>query len=603
MFEIFDELLLCLSTRSSIILSGNTQDLFPDQSKDKNGNSRILVPLTKALCSFYHKNGYSVAVYDNASGAYLLPYNDAAFAMFRQETERIGSLEGKARDDAIIAVVRKLMNSDAVPVVLIIRNAGVQTVGENVFVRLRDILLEAGYVPASGRRLLRNQMVLVVDDDIKDEIIPVLFQKESRMIHIGKADSNERRSVLDDYYKVFDATGISAAEKKRFYGEILQKTDGMSIRELLMVPRTAKAMFPGNSQLSLNHCLSAIRQVRYGRIRDPWTDRSVLEKIYTGKLEEDLNKKVKGEKELIRMCIDQLKESTCPYMRIDPDYGNGVKLCLMVSGPTGVGKTAFARSLCEAIYGSRDALIQIDGGSLQDAQGANVLLGSAKGYIGSDEPGLLRSILKEHPDGNVLLLIDELDKCHKSVYKALLSLLDTGEITDMSGERLDFRNCILIFTSNVGIRKAAKRDTFTDDQYLCDPDTPIADVKKAVEEGMRDTFSPEFLGRLADHTCTLPFMSQTTAEELIQERMFSWIQRAKSLFGIYLEFDRSVVQKAIHYCAVDRSKGGRLINRRLRTNILSPIALAMMKQKLHEGDRIIVTDVDPAGRKALVSKR
>lgn len=196
---------------------------------------------------------------------------------------------------------------------------------------------------------------------------------------------------------------------------------------------------------------------------------------------------------------------------------------LMLVGPTGVGKTELALALAKAFFGREDRLTRIDCSELSEGYTVSSLLGSAPGYVGSQDGGRLTEAIRSEPFQ--LLLLDEIEKAHKEIYPLLLQLMDAGRLTDRSGLTVDFRHTIVVFTSNLGATGADEACGLrTDRGSKVDPDR--------YQRAVREFFAPEFVGRLS---AIIPFeaLSQEDVSELLRRFVADLERRARVTF----EFD------------------------------------------------------------------
>jgi ATP-dependent Clp protease ATP-binding subunit ClpB len=196
-------------------------------------------------------------------------------------------------------------------------------------------------------------------------------------------------------------------------------------------------------------------------------------------MEEELGKRLIGQSTAVRAVSDAVRRSRAGIA--DPDRPTGSFLFL---GPTGVGKTELAKSLADFLFDDEHAMVRIDMGEYQERHTVARLIGAPPGYVGYEEGGQLTETVRRRPYSVVLL--DEVEKAHPEVFDVLLQVLDDGRLTDGQGRTVDFRNVILVLTSNLG------------SQFLVEPTLSDDEKREAVMTAVRASFKPEFLNRLDD---------------------------------------------------------------------------------------------------------
>ena len=249
-------------------------------------------------------------------------------------------------------------------------------------------------------------------------------------------------------------------------------------------------------------------------------------------------------------------------------------------GPTGVGKTYLAKTLTKEVFGSEDALVRIDMSEFSERYSLSRLIGSPPGYVGFGNGGELTNPVLANP--HRLVLLDELEKAHPDIYNLLLQLLDDGRLTDSEGRTADFRNTIVIMTSNVGSREAKAFARSVGFSGLTDgQERSEGIVRKALER----TFSPEFLGRL-DGTIAFEPLSEESLVEIVSLELKPIAARlAASGYGLELS---SEVKRFVALDEASRQLGARPVRHRLQQLIEDPCVEYILEGKLHAGETFSV---------------
>ena len=292
----------------------------------------------------------------------------------------------------------------------------------------------------------------------------------------------------------------------------------------------------------------------------------------TGKLlrmESELGHRIVGQQAAVQAVSDAVRRSRAGIS--DPDRPSGSFLFL---GPTGVGKTELAKALAEFLFDDERAIIRIDMSEYSERHSVARLVGAPPGYIGYEEGGQLTEAVRRRP--YCVVLLDEVEKAHPEVFDILLQVLDDGRLTDGQGRTVDFRNTILILTSNLG------------SQYIADPSLDDAATRDKVMSVVQSTFKPEFLNRLDD---VIVFDALTTAE--LTEIVDLQIQRlAGRLAGRRLTLD--VTPAAKEWLAVtgfDPVYGARPLRRLIQSAIGDKLARELIAGEVTDGDTVLV-DLD-----------
>ncbi len=295
-------------------------------------------------------------------------------------------------------------------------------------------------------------------------------------------------------------------------------------------------------------------------------------------LEQELAKRLIGQKRAVRSVSDAVRRTRAGIS--DPDRPTGSFLFL---GPTGVGKTELAKALAEFLFDDEKALVRIDMSEYGEKHSVSRLVGAPPGYIGYEAGGQLTEAVRRRPYSVVLL--DEVEKAHPEVFDILLQVLDDGRLTDGQGRTVDFRNTILILTSNLG------------SQYLVDPTLDPAAKEEAVQQMVRQAFKPEFVNRLDDIV-----VFQTLSEEDLGQIVELYIERLQRRLG-ERRLELAVTPDARSWLAergYDPIYGARPLRRLMQNEIDDRLATGILAGQIRDGDTVRV-DLDAAADALTVS--
>jgi ATP-dependent Clp protease ATP-binding subunit ClpB len=283
-------------------------------------------------------------------------------------------------------------------------------------------------------------------------------------------------------------------------------------------------------------------------------------------MEERLRERVVGQDEAISAVANTVRAARAGLQ--DPNRPIGSFLFL---GPTGVGKTETARALAEFLFDDEQALIRIDMSEFQEAHTVSRLIGAPPGYVGYDEAGQLTEAVRRRPYS--VVLFDEVEKAHPDVLNILLQLLDDGRLTDAQGRTVDFRNTIVIMTSNLG------------SQWIIDPQLSWEEKQALVMDAVRGYFRPELLNRIDEVIIFRPLgMEQITRIVDIQLR---GLRERLAERHIALELTPAA-KELLAQEGFDPVYGARPLRRAIQREIVQPLAIRLLRGDFRDGDTILV---------------
>ncbi|BAZ06482.1 ATP-dependent Clp protease ATP-binding subunit [Calothrix sp. NIES-3974] len=260
------------------------------------------------------------------------------------------------------------------------------------------------------------------------------------------------------------------------------------------------------------------------------------------------------------------------------------------SGPTGVGKTELAKSLAAYFFGSEEAMIRLDMSEYMERHTVSKLVGSPPGYVGYDEGGQLTEAVRRRP--YTVILFDEIEKAHPDIFNMLLQILDDGHLTDSKGRKVDFKNTLIILTSNIGSKVIEKGGGGIGFQFEDEAEASYNRIRNLVNEELKAFFRPEFLNRLDD----VIVFTQLKKDEVkqIAEIMLKEIAGRLTEKGITLEVTERFKERVVEE-GYDPSYGARPLRRALMRLLEDSLAEAMLAGKIGDGDRAVV-DIDENGQ-------
>ena len=261
----------------------------------------------------------------------------------------------------------------------------------------------------------------------------------------------------------------------------------------------------------------------------------------------------------------------------------------MFLGPTGVGKTELSKALAENLFGDENSIIRVDMSEYMESHSTSKMIGSPPGYVGFDEGGGLTEKVRRKPYS--VILFDEIEKAHPDVLNMLLQILDDGRLTDSHGRTVNFKNCVIIMTSNIGARLITDKKSlgFSKDNDENQGQKEYENTKKDVMTELRRTFRPEFVNRIDE----IIVFHKLTEEELnkIVEIMLEQIKKRIAEKNIKLEIDKKAKDLVIKK-GTDTKYGARPLRRAIQTLIEDKLAEEILEGNLNAGDTAKITVKD-----------
>jgi ATP-dependent Clp protease ATP-binding subunit ClpB len=290
------------------------------------------------------------------------------------------------------------------------------------------------------------------------------------------------------------------------------------------------------------------------------------------RMEDVIGERLIGQRDAVAAVSDAVRRSRAGIS--DPNRPTGSFLFL---GPTGVGKTELAKSLADFLFDDERAIVRIDMSEYSEKHSVSRLVGAPPGYVGYDEGGQLTEAVRRRPYSVVLL--DEVEKAHPEVFDILLQVLDDGRLTDGQGRTVDFRNVVLILTSNMG------------SMYLVDPTLDEEKKRDSVMAVVRSSFKPEFLNRL-DEIVMFDSLSRDELSHIV-DLQIAQLGRRLAARRITVEVTPAA-HEWLSSTGYDPAYGARPLRRLVQTAIGDPLARMLLGGEVHDGSTVVV-DVDPSG--------
>ena len=296
------------------------------------------------------------------------------------------------------------------------------------------------------------------------------------------------------------------------------------------------------------------------------------------RMEEELKKRVVGQNTAVGLVSDAVKRSRAGIA--DPNRPIGSFLFL---GPTGVGKTELSKALASFMFDDESALVRVDMSEYMEKHSVSKIIGSPPGYVGHEEGGAITELVRHRPYS--VILFDEIEKAHPEVFNILLQVLDSGHLTDAKGRKVNFKNTVIIMTSNIGAEHIDRMSKFGFSKHSDDA-SQYAQAKDKVMESLKQYFRPEFLNRL-DEIIIFDILSKDTIGDIVEMQIDIVKERL-----CQKEIDLSVSKDVLDYLAkegYDPKFGARPLKRLIQSKILTPVATMMVGEGMLQGGKVSVT--------------
>ncbi len=296
-------------------------------------------------------------------------------------------------------------------------------------------------------------------------------------------------------------------------------------------------------------------------------------------LEKTLHKRIIGQEEAVSAVARAVRRGRVGLKAPNRPIGSFLFL-----GPTGVGKTEVSKALAEAVFGDENKMIRVDMTEYMEKQSVAKMIGSPPGYVGYEEGGQLAEKVRKNPYS--VILFDEIEKAHPDVFNVLLQVLDDGRITDSQGRKVDFKNTIIIMTSNAGAQEIMEPKHLG----FSAEDTEKSDyefMKSRVMDEIKHDFKPEFLNRI-DETIVFRALNKDDLTKIAGLLLKELSNRLKSSMNLTLTF-RPTVKKYIVEKAYDPKFGARPLRRKIQTDIEDPLSDELLSGKVESGGEVVIT--------------
>lgn len=410
----------------------------------------------------------------------------------------------------------------------------------------------------------------LIDRFLPDKAIDVIDEAGSKLkVNLFKF-SEEEISLVDNLKKLKEQKEISVNKQNFEEAAYIRDEIKESEEKLFDIRERESKNFKFSGVISIEN----IREIISDWSKVPVTQLTKAENEKYRDLDKNLKDIIIGQNQAVDSVSKAIKRARVGLKEEHKPIGTFIFV-----GPTGVGKTYLAKLIAEELFGSQDDLIRIDMSEYMEKHTVSKLIGSPPGYVGYEEGGQLTEKVRSKPYS--VILFDEIEKAHPDVFNILLQILDEGRLTDSQGTTVDFKNTIIIMTSNAGASKLSKKRSigFTE----LDSAKDYENIKEVVNEELKNLFKPEFLNRI-DDIIVFNRLEKEDIKEIVRIKLDELVDRIKEL-GYFAKYSDKVVEYIANK-GFDDNYGVRPLDRAIKTEIEDLVANEILENNLKNNDVI-----------------
>ncbi len=583
-----------------LLLEGNVLDSYQYPVEGSTPKGSIL-RLPEYLHYYFKDAGYHTVVFYDTLVGFSNPYEEG-------QVERFGSLVGEKNAGRVMAadfkgrealapiMIEKALSQTNESAVIVMNFASRCIVSPDMmdqsevdsFTRLLQASLVAKDLREEG--VIRKNLLVFILNKVND--LPAWFYLANpnvKSISLSYPAKEERESLVkgqnfpgffaaDIYNEDMRYYALHQDELVKIQDRFVALTEGFSFTEINGLRRLSK-----NERLHLRDMADAVDLYKYGIRENPWKK---LDFAAIREGETRFRRRVKGQAHAIGKTLDVIKRAVTGLSGLQGSSHNRPKGILFFAGPTGVGKTETAKTLAELLFGDESCCIRFDMSEYQQSHSDQKLLGAPPGYVGYEAGGQLTNAVKKNPFS--ILLFDEIEKAHPSIMDKFLGILEDGRMTDGQGNTVYFSECVIIFTSNLGIYTDVGNGRLTANVT---PDMPYEEMARRVRGAIEDHFKtklgrPEILNRIGENIVVFDYIRPDVAREILAgqlARITAWLAEERK---ITLRFSETAEEELLALSLENLSNGGRGIGNLVEKYLLDPLARFLFDEAVQDGETV-----------------
>lgn len=585
-----------LDIKSTFIVEGNIYDLQSYPTKKEDGSYQWnMMTLENYIYRYLKDNGYDNVIFYNHIDGFYNEFDPGQLGNFLQLANagrpRNGETSYKVdlgtAADMIRAANQNREHLNAVVLMMASRYVlSADSISENerdFYTKIMMAGLKKTQISVDG--VFKNNLLFVVCEKAND--IPVWLYLENPLVKtltVSEPDKQTRKQFIDSQIKFF--TGEEEYDEKELKKQkelFVELTDGFKNLELNALKLLCK-----KQQIKIENIKDAIHLYKYGIKENPWLE--LPEEVFEN-AESAIRKRVKGQDRAVIQTMDIIKRAASGMAGLQHSSASKPKGILFFAGPTGTGKTELAKTIAELLFGDENACIRFDMSEYQQGHSDQKLLGAPPGYVGYEAGGQLTNAIKEKPF--CILLFDEIEKAHPSIFDKFLQILEDGRMTDGKGETVYFSECIIIFTSNLGIYD---QDEYGRRVLNVSPDMDYDELSNRIITSIQNYFKtelgrPEILNRIGENFVIFDFIRKDVASQILNSQLERIIDNLKEQKGIHLNIADEAIEYLLNASFGNLENGGRGIGNIVEKNFINPLARYLFDNKVAAGANVLVKKI------------
>ena len=589
-----------------ILVEGNVLDVYQYPTEGSISKGSIL-RLPEYLHYYFTDLGYQTIVFfDSMQGFYnsCEPTHVDAFAKLtntRTDGNAVRS-DFKGKSNSATSIIRTAVsqNQEATAIIMNLASRYITTpdsIDQSEVDSFTNLLLASleGKDVRTENGVLKNIVVMIVN---KVNDIPAWFYLDNpnvKTITIGTPSKEEREALIKgENFTSFFAADVydedityyndHPDELDKVQDKFVGLTEGFSFTEINGLRRLCK-----NEKTHIRNMSSVVDLYRYGIKENPW-DTLDPNEIKTAL--DDFRQRVKGQDFALIKTLDVVKRAVTGMAGLQSSSHAKPKGILFFAGPTGTGKTETAKTLAEKLFGDESCCIRFDMSEYSQGHSDQKLLGAPPGYVGYEAGGQLTNAVKENPFS--ILLFDEIEKAHPSIFDKFLQILEDGRMTDGQGNTVYFSECIIIFTSNLGI---FTRNTLGEREPNVTIDMEYEEVQIRVRKAIEDYFKlelgrPEILNRIGENIVVFDFIRPDVAKQILKAQVNKIVKNLLTEKRIELTLSDIAMGKLEEKALGNLANGGRGIGNIVESLLINPFSRYLFDEDIQGNVKITIDDID-----------
>lgn len=585
-----------IDIKSTFVMEGNIYDMQTYPNKTENGEIRWDLMLLDNYIYHYLKDaGYENVIFYNHIDGFYNEFSKEeidTFCGIAKQGKPNGDNNAVKMDMCQAAdIIRSVnQNKEHLNAIVLMMASRYVLSADNISENERDFYTK---IMMSGLKKtqiktdngFKNNLLFVICEKSND--IPVWLYLDNPMVKnltINEPDKATREHFIDTQIKFFTGEKeYSEEDLEKYKEDFIELTDGFKNLELNALKLLCK-----KQNIAIENIKDAIHLYKYGIKDNPWAE--LPPEIFED-AEQVIRKRVKGQDRAVSQVLDIIKRAATNMAGLQHSSASKPKGILFFAGPTGTGKTELAKTIAEMLFGDENACIRFDMSEYQQGHSDQKLLGAPPGYVGYEAGGQLTNAIKEKPFS--ILLFDEIEKAHPSIFDKFLQILEDGRMTDGRGETVYFSECIIIFTSNLGIYE---QDEYGNRKPNVNSTMPYEEISKKIIASIENYFKlqlgrPEILNRIGENFVVFDYIRDDVAKLILDGQLSKIKKNLKKQKNMTINISDNATDYLVKAAFGNLDNGGRGIGNIVEKNFINPLSRYLFDNKVQNGSTIAVNKI------------